>query len=384
MTVGRSVYNGSSVLTRRYAIAACLSAAAGCGRRTASGFDGHAFVANEGSRAVAVVDLSSFTLVRHIPFAAPPTALIPYPKTRAVYTLTPETGAVHEIDAARWTVKRKAQVADRAISMRLSPDVSALWVLCSQPAQLVRVPLESMREEARVPLPLEPVDFDLSAGGNLCAVSYGEHGAVTMFPLAGHRAGRSVPIGGKAGIARFRSDGRYLIAANVADRIISILETPTGRVVTHLPLAIQPERFCFKADGGQLFVSGSGMDAVVIVYPYSTEVDGTLLAGRAPGAMAVSAPPGPEYLFVANPQSGDVTVLDIETRRVIAVVTVGGEPGHVSVTPDSQYALVLSRGSGNMAVIRIADVVPRRTRSAPLLAVIPVGSRPVSTAVLGV
>jgi hypothetical protein len=93
-------------------------------------------------------------------------------------------------------VKRKAQVADRAISMLLSPDGSALWVLCDQPAQLVRILLESMREETRVPLPLEPVDLDLSAGGNLCAVSYGEHGAVTMFPLAGRRAGRSVPIGG--------------------------------------------------------------------------------------------------------------------------------------------------------------------------------------------
>jgi YVTN family beta-propeller protein len=381
---GRSVYNESFVITRRRAIAACMSAAAGCGRRTASGFDGYAFVANEEGQAVAVVNLASFTLVRHIPLAAAPSVLISHNERKTVFALTPETGAIHEIVASRPTVQHKINVADRAISMRLDPDNRALWVLCGQPAQLVRVPLDTLRPEARIPLPLEPVDFDLSASGNLCAVSYGEQGSVTMFPINGRRAGRSVPIGGIAGVARFRYDGRQLIAANVAGKVISILETPTGRVVTHLPLAIQPERFCFKADGGQLFVTGAGMDAVVIVYPYWTEVDATLLAGRAPGVMAVSAPPSPEYLFVANPQSGDVTVLDIETRRVIAVVTVGGEPGHIAVTPDSQYALVLSRRSGNMAVIRIADIVPRRTRSAPLLAVIPVGSRPVSAAVLGV
>lgn len=371
-------------MTRRCTLAAFLWAASGCGRRTASGFAGYSFVANRGGEAVALVDLASFSLVRHISVGAPPSELIADQERKTVYALTPATGAVHEISADRPKVRRTVRVADTAMSLRLAPDAQALWVLCTQPPQLARVPLDSMRADARIALPLEPADFDLSAGGHLCAVSYGAHGSLTMFPVNSRRAGRSIPIGEKTGIVRFRSDGRQLIAANIAANVISILETPTGRVVTHLPLAIQPERFCFKADGGQVFVTGSGMDAVVIVYPYSTEVDGTLLAGRAPGVMAVSAPPGPEYLFVANPPSGDVTILDIETRRVIAVVTVGGEPGYISVTPDSQYALVLSRLSGNMSVIRIADVVPTRTRSAPLLAVIPVGLTPVSAAVLSV
>jgi YVTN family beta-propeller protein len=163
--------------------------------------------------------------------------------------------------------------------------------------------------------------------------------------------------------------------------MVSVLEALTGRVVLHLPLAVRPEYFCFKADGGQLFVTGQGMDAVVVIYPYSTEVAATLLAGRAPGAMAVSTSPDQEYLFVANPQSGDVTILDIELHRVIAVASVGQDPGFITMTPDNQYALVLNRRSGNMAVIRIAAIVPSRARSAPLFTMIPVGSRPVSAAV---
>jgi YVTN family beta-propeller protein len=117
------------------------------------------------------------------------------------------------------------------------------------------------------------------------------------------------------------------------------------------------------------------------VYPYSTEVAQTILAGRAPGAMAVSGAPGDGYLFVTNPLSGDVTIVDIETARTIATLAVGADPGYIAVTTDDQFALVLNRRSGNVAVIRIASVIPRRTRSAPLFTLIPVGSRPVSAAV---
>jgi YVTN family beta-propeller protein len=149
---------------------------------------------------------------------------------------------------------------------------------------------------------------------------------------------------------------------------------------------MEPANFCFNDDGGQLFVSGPGMDAVSIVYPYNTELAETILAGRGPESMSASADPA--YLFVANPQSGTVTVLDIDTRKLVAVAQVGGDPGQILFTPDSQYALILNRGSGDLAVMRIrslrtsADGKTRRYTSPPIFTLIPVGSGPVSAAVV--
>jgi DNA-binding beta-propeller fold protein YncE len=121
---------------------------------------------------------------------------------------------------------------------------------------------------------------------------------------------------------------------------------------------------------------------VVIVYPYRGEVDKTVLAGHAPGAMAASD----DFLFVASPQSGDVSILRIATQKVIAVQNVGSDPGFIAVTPDGLYALVLNRKSGDVAVLRVDLIAPNRykERAAKLLTVIPVGSKPVSAAVRGV
>lgn len=354
---------------------------AGCGRERGSGFDGYAFVANEEGQTVAVVDLLSFSVSRQISLPARPSVVIAHPHRGPVFVLAPQAGTVYEIDPTRLSVERKAKVAGGAVSMRLAPGGAALWVLCREPRELVRVTLEPLRLDFRIALPAEPFDFDLSPNGQLCAVSFGVHGTVSMFQTGARRAGRQIPLGNTVGPVRFRSDGRYLLVGNAGGRMLSILEALTGRVVVHLPLALQPDNFCFKSDGGQLFVTGEGMDAVVVVYPYSTEVAGTVLAGRTPGAMAVSGSPDRQYLFVANRESGSLTILDIETQRVIASLTVGEEPGYITVTPDNQYALVLNRRSGDVAVVRIPAIVPKRTRAAPLFTMIPVGSRPVSAAV---
>jgi YVTN family beta-propeller protein len=125
------------------------------------------------------------------------------------------------------------------------------------------------------------------------------------------------------------------------------------------------------------------MDAVVVVHPYQTEVAETVLAGHTPGAVAISA--SPEYLFAANPESGDVTVLEVATRDVLAAVKVGQEPCFITFTPDDQYALVVNRRSGDLAVIRLATITQggsqRRSRTAPLFTMVPVGVGPVSAVV---
>ena len=71
------------------------------------------------------------------------------------------------------------------------------------------------------------------------------------------------------------------------------------------------------------------------------------------GAMEVSS--SRDYLFVANTAAGSVTVMDIITGKVAAVVAVGAEPRHVAVTPDNRYAIVLNSRSGDVAVILRGD-----------------------------
>jgi YVTN family beta-propeller protein len=368
------------LLTRRLFLLAPAAVLAGCGHRRSFGFDGYAFIANADGEAVAVVDLNTFTLARHVRLDAGPTAVLSPPGRPAVYALAASTGSLYEIGTVDLTARRRIQVSRAAVDMRLAPDASAIWVLSRQPSELARVGLASLHTEARIPLPFEPVDFDLSPDGLSAVVSLGESGRFGLIDLA-RRAVHTFDLGRTLSLARYRGDGRQVLIAAGDEPMLSIADAQTGRVVVHLPLAVRPRHLCFKSDGGQLFITGDGMDAVVVVYPYTTEVAETALAGRAPGFMAECASEDSDYLFVANPQSGEVTILDIETKRVVAVVAVGRNPAFITPTPDGRYALVLNQDSGDMAVIRVAAIAAKRDRSAPLFTMVPVGSKPVGATI---
>jgi DNA-binding beta-propeller fold protein YncE len=363
--------------------AAALSNSCTTSRR--AGFRGYAFIANEEGQAVAAVDLQALAVARHIPLDGAPVDVLALNTRPFVYALTPENGSLQEIHSDRLSFARKLAVGSHAMAMRISPDERAVYVLVKEPKSLVRVVLDRFAVDWRLPLTEDPHDFAVSPDGKTAAISAGE--SVRLVDLASARIG--APLGSPAdiGAVRFLSDSKRLIAANRSERLLSIYDVGSSRLISHLPIAVRPDNLCFNqstepgnTDGGQLFVTGEGVDGVVIVYPYHTpEVDKTVIAGRAPGAMAASE----KFLLVASPQSGNVSVLNIAAQRVIGVLRVGSDPGFIAVTPDDQYALVLNRKSGDVTVLDVDLISQQRykERAESLLTVIPVGSKPVSATI---
>jgi hypothetical protein len=352
-----------------------LPVAAACTARR-SGFRGYAFIANEEGQAVAAVDLEALAVARHIPLDSAPVDVQGWERP-FVYALTPLNGSIQQIRADRLSFARKLAVGAQAISMHLSEDERTMFVLTREPKALVQVALDRFAVDWRLPLPEEPREFAISDDGKWGAVSAGP--SVRLIDLAARRLGEPLGPDADTGAVRFLKGSRGLVTANRGERLLSIYDVASAKLITHLPVAVRPDNLCFSNDGGQLFVTGEGVDGVVIVYPYHTpEVDQTVLVGHAPGAMAASD----SLLFIASPQSGGVSILNIGTHRVIAVQNVGSDPGFIAVTPGDQYALVLNRKSGDVAVLRV-EVAPNRYKeqAGKLLTVIPVGSKPVSAAV---
>src|SRR3954447_5988935 len=86
----------SKSMTRRQWLAMGGAAVlSGCGRKKGSGYQGYALVAAAGEKAISVVDLLQFRLIRSIPLDSAPTAIVPAPGYRRIYVLTPDTGSVH-------------------------------------------------------------------------------------------------------------------------------------------------------------------------------------------------------------------------------------------------------------------------------------------------
>jgi DNA-binding beta-propeller fold protein YncE len=380
------------MLSRRSLLLASAGLAA-CGREKAIGFHGQCFVANQQSRSVAVVDLNRFRLRKQIPLDAAPAAIVQHTQRRKVFVLAPDAGTISEIDAVTLSAERRAKAGNQAVAMRWSATRDALWVLYRDPASLVEFPLDSLKPARRIRLSSPAEAFDVSQD-NQAAVISPQDGTILLASLTRGAIDRTIAVRAAPSLVYYRSDGRHVLTGSAADRSVTIFDVASGRVVVRLPLPLEPRNFCASADHGQLFVSGDGMDAVVIIFPYTTEIEQTVLAGHAPGVMATTGGPPdggssvPPYLLVANPENDKVTVLRIDTRGLVAVVQVGRGPRTICMTPDDEYGLVLNYDSGDLAMIRTRalltpDGYMRRSRSAPVFTMIPVGEKPIGAAVVG-
>jgi len=360
-------------------------AAAGCRRRKSAGFNGYAFVANSEGQAVAAVDLTAFAVTRHIGLEANPSDLVVHPSKPVLYVLLPRVGILQEIDADQLQPRRKLRLSAVPSALRLSADGEALWILSAEQRQILQVDTGRMLVKTRTSLPAAPVDLDFPPPGpsdrGQIVVSLAGNGRISFVSQSTGKLENTVDVGGSLGGIRFRADGDYLVVADRGSRELVMWDLVGNRMAVRLPLAVRPDVLCPKPDGGELYVTGEGLDAVVSVYPFLTEVGTTLLAGRAPSFMATAG----AYLLVANPKSNDVTIISTRNQSVVAVAPVGKEPCFIAVTPDDQFALVLNRESGDMSVLRIEALATRRPRSmapaAPMFTMVPVGSRPVAAAV---
>ena len=64
-----------------------------------------------------------------------------------------------------------------------------------------------------------------------------------------------------------RPDGKGVLAADIASNRLCVMDQD-AQMIVKLPLAVRPDNLCYNVDGGQLFITGEGRDAVVVVFPY--------------------------------------------------------------------------------------------------------------------
>ena len=244
-------------------MAAGVSLAAACGRKHGAGFPGYAVIATAGENTVSVVDLARFQLSKQVDVGSAPTAVLSAGPAESCFVLTPKTGSVHILDTA-FNRLRSRQLSSQISDFRLSPDRRSLLVISAPQRELLEADARSLLVRRRWKLPADPLALDVAPDGSV-ATSSGPAGLVHLVHgPAGIQATRQ--LNGTLGEIRFRADGKLLLVANRTEHSIVLLAVPTLQVIVELPLAMEPENLCFSSDGGQLFVSGKGMDGVAVVF----------------------------------------------------------------------------------------------------------------------
>jgi len=375
------------VSRRSFLAAASLFTA--CSRKGAPRYRGWLFVASAAEKAIVVADLSAFRSSGSIPLGAAPGQVLS--ARGKLFAACPDDRTVLQIDPVQRTITGKIPVNGKITGSALNAGSTCLAVATSQPHAIVLIDTNTGRIVARTSLPQAP---NILAVGGLQAAAILQSGQLARVSIPGGELLGLSDIGaGSVSTLGYRKDGQTIFAAARDARQIVSLDAASGSVLTRLPVSIRPARFCASGDGGQVFVTGADPDGQLVIFsPYQNQVDQTLYAGHALFGMAVA--PIRNLLFLTNPDAGDVTILDIESRRIVASIRTGGHPREILVasSPDSatqeEYAFAVDGDSGDVSVIHI-PAVQHKTGDAiiaeppkPVFAVFHTGAAPQSAVIV--
>jgi len=183
--------------------------------------------------------------------------------------------------------------------------------------------------------------IDPVAGKQIAEVA---EGGVTGHEITTSRNGKLafVPIYGNSGVGQPGTDGSNMVVIDIAARkVIGNLDFGKG-VRPHLPV-LGPKN-------GLLYVSTELANAITIIDPATLKIVGTVPTGQEQSHMFAITSDG-KRAYTANVGPGTVSAIDLDARKVIAIIPVSPQIQRISLSTDDKYAFTSDVTKPQLAVI---------------------------------
>lgn len=168
-----------------------------------------------------------------------------------------------------------------------------------------------------------------------------------------------------------------LYVSNEDSGTVTVIDMATAQAIDNFEVGVRPRGIRLSPDGKFLFVALSGSpkcgpnvsEAECAKMSADKTKDGIAMIDLAAGHKLVRVLPGgsdPEQfdiapdgkrIYVSNEDVGKISVVEVETGRIVKEIEVGEEPEGVKMSPDGRFALTTSEETSTVAAIDAEKLV---------------------------
>ncbi len=203
---------------------------------------------------------------------------------------------------------------------------------------------------------------EVSANGLLLVANKGDHTLglidtaagkmITTVPedgVTGHEVVASpdgkrafVPIYGNAGVGRAGTDGHLIRVVDLEKRaVVGTIDLGKG---------VRPHCAVMGPKNGLLYVTTEIENSITVIDPQTLKVVGTIPTGQTEAHMLAITSDGKRG-YTANVAPGTVSVLDLEAKKVLAVIPVCKTTQRISLSIDDRWVFTSDQTQPRLAVI---------------------------------
>lgn len=292
-----------------------------------------AYVTNEGSDTVSVIDRFTDRVVDVIEVGRAPRGIVVAPdKSRAfVVNALSQSLAVLDVNTNRVVHYTNLEAGAASADLAITPDGRTLYLTNTALNSVSAISTSSFQTLETIPVGLRPV-------------------ALAMSP---QRA--------------------QLLVANSGTNTVSVVDTARNVVAATLTVDFQPAAPAIDAGGTLALVPHLASPRLAVVSLTGLQVVRTVNPGPAAAAL-LDTDLAPSRVFLAQPRVNRVSFFDITLNAERDAIPVGDDPHRLVLDPEREKVYVVNRGSGDVTVI---DKHSHRVRTT-----IQVGQRPYAMAIV--
>jgi YVTN family beta-propeller protein len=313
---------------RRFVLGlACLFALSPSARVHAQPF---AYITNQGSHDVSVIDLALQKVVATVPVGRSPAGVVASSRAGRVYVSNPDSKSISVIDMREQKVVGTLSAGDGPVGIDAAPDGSRLYaadwyrnrllVFDTQPSD--RSTTGHDTAVASIAVGRAPAGVAASDRAGTVFVAERDDDSVALIDVNTQRVRSRVRVGSHPFALLFDAPRQRLYALNVQSDDVSVLDARDPErlsLIATVKVGKAPYGAALAADGALIYVTNQHDDTVSVIDANSLKLLRTLTGFGYPEGVAAHG----ERIYVVNWMDDKVSVLDARSGQALGSIATG-------------------------------------------------------------
>ncbi len=287
---------------------------------------GRAFVTNERSNSLSVLDTDTLELIQTLPIGKRPRGIGLAPDGSELYIALSEENRIVVLDPDTLQVLRSFPAGSDPEAFAVHPN-GHIYISNEDDARATVYDPRDGRQVADIPVGLEPEGVFISPDGKRVVVTSESTNMLHVIRVPEHDIIKNVLVGARPRAGTFNRAGTVLYASSEVAGEISRIDAVSFRILRSTRLdedRAKPKDVLLDKQEQRLYVAGGRANAVFVLDPESLELRKRIPVGKRTWGLAMSA--DGSRLFTTDGVSGTVSVIDTTTDSVIKTIAVGKFP----------------------------------------------------------
>ena len=278
-----------------------------------------AYVANQFSNNVSVVNTKTNKVVSTIPVGAHPTGVSANPDGTSVYVTNNADNTVSVINTATNKVTFTIPVDAGPYGICVSPDGSHVYVANNNSASVSVINAASNTVTATVTVGSYPYGIAISPDGKRVYSASSYDNTLSEINTTTNLVEATIPVGPHPYGVIVNADGTRVYVSSAYSNTITVVNTTDNTIVTTITGAYVSDTpaMCLSPDGSRLYF----VDTYIYVINTATNAIMSSFYGKTPYSIAVS--PDGNFLYMTDENTNSLATVDLATNMIVNVVDVG-------------------------------------------------------------